>query len=110
MGQPLTCLRWKQGLCELPWAKFVMVLIFRISTRASAPLGDQARNLFEKLDRLSLDRENVILLTWDEIQLLKNAHEQTLSELGSEEYATRTGVKFPAGQPLLNELLGLARS
>jgi hypothetical protein len=69
---------------------------------------EEARTLFKKLDRLRLDGQNVILLTRDEIQLLKHAHEQTLNELGAEEYATRTGVNFTDGQMIMNELLKLA--
>jgi hypothetical protein len=69
---------------------------------------EEARTLFKKLDRLRLDGQNVILLTRDEIQLLKHAHEQTLNELGAEEYATRTGVNFTDGQMNMNGLLKLA--
>ena len=69
---------------------------------------DEARTLFEKLDRLSLDGQNVILLTREEIRLLKNAHEQTLNELGVEEYGTRTGVNFADGQVIMKGLLKLA--
>ena len=78
---------------------------FNARTRATQV---EARTRFEKLDRLSLNRQDVILLTREEIRLLKNAHEQTLSELGVEEYGTRTGVNFADGQVMMKGLLKLA--
>lgn len=61
---------------------------------------------FHKKNRLS-DEQNKfhqINLTMKEIHLLKRAHEETLRELGEEEYHTRTGVEFTVGQNLLDEL------
>lgn len=49
-----------------------------------------------------------MVLTRAEIRLLKNAHEQTLSELGVEEYGTRTGVNFADGKVIMKGLLKLA--
>lgn len=78
----------------------------------------EAELLFRKMDRelqfhkkkwLS-DEQNKfhqISLTAKEIHLLKRAHEETLRELGEEEYHTRTGVEFTVGQNLLNELVHL---
>ncbi len=78
----------------------------------------EAELLFRKMDRelqfhkkkwLS-DEQNKfhqISLTAKEIHLLKTAHEETLRELGEEEYHTRTGVEFTVGQNLLNELVHL---
>ena len=64
---------------------------------------DQAAYLFQRLDRLSVDGQTLILLTREEMQLLKNAHKETLNELGAEEYATRTGVQFADGLAILEE-------
>ncbi len=63
----------------------------------------EARKLFEKMDQLSTDQPTSILLTMSEVHLLKKAHEETLNELGAEEYGTRTGVRFAFGQDLLKE-------
>jgi hypothetical protein len=70
----------------------------------------QAEQLFDKMDQLSGNQQNEIVLTMDEIRLLKKAHEATLQELGAEEYETRTGINFAFGQNLLNEFAeGLGR-
>jgi hypothetical protein len=108
MGQPLIYLRWRQGVCGAGWAKFALVFEVADFNARIGATRDEARTLFEKLDRLSLDGQNVILLTREEIRLLKNAHEQTLNELGVEEYGTGTGVNFADGQVIMKGLLKLA--
>lgn len=65
---------------------------------------DEAQQLFHKLDRLSDDRQNEIVLTDKEVSLLKKAHEETIRQLGPEEYETRTAVDFAFAQALLKQL------
>lgn len=64
----------------------------------------KAQQLFEKFDHFNQDFKDRIALTTGEIRLLKKAHQETLKELGPEEYETRTGVNFSFGQRLLKDL------
>ena len=64
---------------------------------------NEARQLFEKMDQLADHPQHRVVLTSAQIRLLKKAHEETLRELGPEEYETRTGVAFAFGQALLQQ-------
>ncbi len=65
---------------------------------------EDARALFGRLDALGLDHRVTLAGTSGEFLAIRNAHAETLRELGAEEYSTRTGVDFEEGQALLRAL------
>jgi hypothetical protein len=64
----------------------------------------EARALFGRLDALGLGCNTTFGGTRGEILAIRNAHAETLRELGIEEYSTRTGVDFEEGQAQLRAL------
>lgn len=65
---------------------------------------ERACMLFERLNGLDLNRRAVLPTTPEELLALRNAHAETLKELGVEEYSTRTGLDFQEGEALLRAL------
>jgi hypothetical protein len=63
-----------------------------------------ARQLFNRLDGLDLDDNNVVTIQINELRAIRNAHIETLRVLGAEEYQTRTGVPFIEGERIAREL------
>ncbi len=65
---------------------------------------DHAQILYERLDKLDLFQTNRIAVTPADFLVIKKAHDETLRELGLEEYHTRAGVDFAEGRALARQL------
>jgi len=65
---------------------------------------DHASGLFNRLDEFDLERPNKITINRDDLRVLKNAHAETIRELGIQEYSTRTGVPLGDAQFLLEQV------
>jgi hypothetical protein len=64
----------------------------------------EVAGLFERVRSLGTDRNACIPITSRELHIFKNALQETLRELGAEEFSIRTGLDFKFGETRLREL------